>query len=132
MARMARSNSAIWAGNAEGDVDARAAEFRQRDDLVAGDAQRGRVPYGPGADECEGLGDVVAAGAHVGGAPDAERQRTKRNAVILEVAGEKVLGGAAAEFPGGGRGHGAGIHRIEVATGGKDVEPPARGGAGGA
>ena len=65
--------------------------------------------------------------------PQAERPMAFGIAAeILEVAGEQVLGRFLAERPGGGRGHGAVVERIEIAPGGQDIEPPARRRAGGA
>jgi hypothetical protein len=72
-----REGVAEEAGDAQRDIDARAAELGERDDLVTRDAERAGVPLRLGADEREGLCDVVAAGAHVGGAPDAERERSE-------------------------------------------------------
>ena len=128
---LGREGVAEEAGDAQGHVDPRPAELGQRDDLVAGDAPARRVPDRLGADEGQGLGDVVAAGAHVGGAPGREAEGL-RVAVILEVADEQVLGGFLAERPGGGRRHGAVVEGIEIAAGGQDIEAAARRRAGGA
>ena len=73
----------------------------------------------------QSLGDVVAAGAHVRGAPDGEPDGRRVAAVVLEMAGEQRLGGAAAKRPGGGGRHRAVVERIEIAPGGQDIEPTA-------
>src|SRR5690606_20117604 len=56
--------------DSKGYVDPGATEPGQRDDLVAGEAEGTGVPGRAGADQRQRLGDVVTAGAHVGGAPD--------------------------------------------------------------
>ena len=62
--------------------------------------------------------------------PQAERPSALRiMAEILEVAEQQVFRRFLAEVPGGGRGHGAVVERIEVAARGQHVEPPARRGA---
>ncbi len=77
--------------------------------------------------KAQGLGDVVAAGAHVGGAPDRlSASERRRRAVILEVAEQQVVGGLLAQLPGGGGGHGAVVDGVEIAAGGQDVEAAAR------
>src|SRR5690606_18282789 len=68
----------------------------------------------------------------IGGAPDREGDRAQVMAMILQMAKDEAFRGLLAEFPGGGRGDGAGIDGIEIAAGGEHIEPPARGGAGGA
>ena len=93
-----REGVAEEAGDAQRHVDARAAELGQRDDLVAGDAPARRFPHRPRADERQRLGDVVAAGAHVGGAPGGEAER------LGIVADDPGSGGAAGLRPTSGRG----------------------------
>ena len=106
-----REGIAEEAGDAQRDIDARAAELGQRDDLVAGDAPARRLPDRLRADQRQRLGDVVAAGAHVGGAPGGEAKRLRVVAEVLEVAEQQVLGRFLAELPGGRRGHGAVVER---------------------
>ena len=47
-------------------------KLRGRQDLEAGDARRAVVPHGPHAEQRHGLGEVVAAGAHGGAAPEVD------------------------------------------------------------
>ncbi len=119
------------ARNAQGDIDARAAKLCQRNDLIAHDRERRALPDGSGADQREGLGNVIAAGAHIGGAPDAHGDGTGVVAVILEMAFQKQFGGALAEGPGHLGRDGAVVDRIEIAAGGKCIDASARGGTGG-
>ena len=84
-----------------------------------------RLPDRPGADQRQRLGDVVAAGAHVGGAPGGQADGFRIVRRVLEVAGEQVLGGFPAERPGGRRRHRAVVDRIEIAPGRQHVEPAA-------
>ena len=126
-----RKGIAEEAGDPQGDVDAGAAELGQRHDLEPGDAAGSRLPLRPGAEQRQSLGDVVAAGAHVRGAPDGERHGRRVAAVVLEMAGEQRLGGAAAKVEGGGGRHRPVVERIEIAPGGQDIEPTAARRAGG-
>ena len=56
-------------GRAQRHVNSRAAEHRQGNDLVSGDAARCAVPDRLCADQSQCLRDVVAAGAHVSKCP---------------------------------------------------------------
>ena len=86
----------------------------------------------PCADQRQGLGDIVAARAHVGRAPGAEGHRPRPVAVGLGVVLHQELGRFPAELPGRGGRHLARVHRVEVPAGGQNVRPPARRRAGGA
>jgi hypothetical protein len=57
------------AGNAQGNVDARTAQHARRHDLETGDPPASGFPLRLHAHQRQGLRDIVAAGAHVGGAP---------------------------------------------------------------
>src|SRR3546814_392212 len=109
------------AGDAEGHVDARTAQFRDLHDLETDDAARSPVPARTDAHQGQRLRDVVAAGAHIGGAPGGQGDGAGIVALPLEIVLHDEVGGALAEIPGGDGGYGAGVDRIEIAAGGKDV-----------
>ena len=115
------------AGDAQGHVHARAAEFGHGHHLEADHAARSPVPARAHAHQRQSLRDVIAAGAHVGGAPCGKGHGLGVLALALEVVLHQQIGGLAAEFPGDGGGHGAGIDRIEVAPRGKHIGPSACG-----
>ena len=126
-----REGVAEHAGNLQGDVDARAAEGGEADDLEAGDAAGARLPHRLGADQRQHLRDVVAAGPHVGRAPGRERDRARPLAFVLKIAERHGIGSAAAERPrrsGRDRAH---IDGIEVAAGRQHVGPASGRRAGG-
>src|SRR5690606_9552236 len=129
---LCREGIAEKAGNSKGYVDAGAAQPRQGHNLVARNAEGTGVPGGAGTDQGHGLGDVVAAGAHIGGAPDRKGGRSEVVAVVLEVTENEAFGGFSAELPSTWRGDGAGIDGVEIAAGGQDIEAAARRRAGGA
>ncbi len=97
---LGREGVAEEARDAQGDVDPRPVEQAERQDLEAGDPVRGAVPERPRADQGQRLGDVVAAGAHVGGAPGRQRQRARPVAVLLDVALDQQRGRFPAQMPG--------------------------------
>src|SRR5690554_972844 len=119
------------AGNTQGNVDAGAAQPGQGDDLVTRDAQRAGILDGPRADQRQRLGNIVAAGAHIGRAPDRQSDRTEMVAMVLQVAEDQAFGGLFAEIPSRWGGHSAVVEREEIAAGRQHVEPAARGSAGG-
>ena len=98
----------------------------QRQDLEAGDAAGAPVPRRPHADQRQRLGDVVAAGAHVGGAPGRQADGA---ADSRRGPGSGGRAAASADcqpsIPGGRRRHGAGVDRVEIAPGRQHVEPAA-------
>ncbi len=100
-------------------------EHARRQDLDAGDPAAVGVPDRAAAEQRQRLGDVVAAGAHVGGAPGRERHLARPGAVALQVLLDHEPGRAPAELPGGRRRHGAAVDRVEVAAGRQDLGPPA-------
>ena len=123
---LARKDVAEEAGDAQGHVDARPAEHGERQDLEAADAVRRHVPGRAAAEQREGLREIVAAGAHRRRAPEVEHDALRPFAVILRIAREHLLGGAAADLPGvAGRGR-ARIDGEEIAPGRQHVEPAAR------
>ena len=95
-----RERVAEEAGDAQGDVDPRAVQQVRRQDLDAGDPVRGRIPDRPRADQRQRLGDVVAAGAHVGGAPGGQRHGPRPVAVLLQIALDQQRRRLPAEMPG--------------------------------
>ncbi len=86
---LGREGVAEEAGDAQRDVDPRPVEQAERQDLDAGDPVRARIPDGLGAHQRQGLGEVVAAGAHVGGAPGGQRHLARPVALLLDVALEQ-------------------------------------------
>src|SRR6185437_1954780 len=102
---LAWEHVAEQAGNAQGHVDPRAAQHRDRQDLEAADAGGRWVPGRPAAEKREGLRESVAAGAHGRRSPEVEHDALRPFAVVLRVALEDLVGGAAADLPGvAGRG----------------------------
>ncbi len=128
---LGREGIAEEAGNPQGHIDARAVEHAGRHDLEPGDAAGRGVPGRPGAHQGQRLGDVVAAGPHVGGAPGRQRHGPGPVAVLLKVALDNARRRFPAQMPGGRRGNRARIDRIEVAPGRQNLRPSARRSAGG-
>ena len=112
-------------GDAQRDVNAGAVEQAERQDLDAGNPVRGAVPQRARAEQGERLGEVVAAGAHVGGAPGRQRHRARPVAVLLNVALDQQRRRPPAEMPGGRGWHGARVDREEVAPGRQHVRTAA-------
>ena len=71
------------------------------------------------------LGDVVAAGAHVGGAPGRQREPRRIVAVLLGIALDQQAGRMPAELPGRRGRHRAGVDRVEIAPGRQHLGPAA-------
>ena len=87
------------AADAQRHIDARPAELGQRHDLEAGDALGLLVPRGAHAEQGEGLGDVVAVGAHRRRAPQHEAHRPGMGAGLGEVALDDAVGQRRADLP---------------------------------
>ena len=121
-----RKEIAEQAGNAPGDVDARAAHGGSRQHLDAGDAAAGVVPERPAAHQREALRDLLAAGAQRGAAPEVDDDRARQLAVRLQMRAHDLVGGEPAEVHGGRRRQGARIGGEEIAAGRQHVAPPAR------
>src|SRR6185437_13922725 len=127
---LAWEHVAEQAGNAQRHVDPRPPQHRERQDLEAADAGGRWVPDRPAAEEREGLREIVAAGAHGRRSPEVEHDALRPFAVVLRVALEDLVGGAAADLPGvAGRGR-TRIDGVEIAAGRQNVEPATRGRAG--
>ncbi len=128
-----REGVAEEAGDAQRHVDARAAQLLQRDRLQAGDPAGGVVPDRAHAEQGEGLGDVVAGGAHRAGAPEREPDRGRVGAVVVggvpldQRGGERLAG-----LPGELAGDGLRVDGVEVAAGRQHVDQAAQRRAGGA
>ena len=118
--------------DAQGHVDARAAQLLERDRLQAGHAARGVVPDRADAQQREGLGDVVAGGAHRAGAPQGQADGGGPFAVVGAVALQEGVGEGLAGLPGEAGRDGLGVDGVEVAAGRQDVDQAAQRGAGGA
>ena len=112
--------------DAQGHVDPGPVLDRHRQHLDVDHPAAAVGPLRPHAEQGESLADVFTAGAHGAGAPDRQAHRSGESAVVLKVALDHLLGGLGAHRIGGGRGHGAGVDRIEVAAGGQHVGPAAR------
>lgn len=106
------------AGDADGGVDAGAAEFFEADDFEVDDAAGGFVPDGSDAEEGEDFGDVVAGGAHGGGAPDGEADGFGVVSVFFLVAVDEGVCEELAGFPGESGWEGFGVDGVEVSSGG--------------
>ncbi len=113
------------AGDAQGDVHPWAAELLQRQYLDVLDPLAAGLPHRAHAEQGQGLGYVVAAGAHGRRAPHRQAQARQVLALVLQVAFEQALGALHADAPGGGGGQVPHVHRIEIASGGQ-ARPGAR------
>ena len=119
--REAGEDVAEQARDAQGDVDARPAQQRQREDLEAGDAAGALVPLRGEAGQMQRHGEFLARRAHGGAAPEVDHQPARIVAVVLQVAADQFLGQLDALGMGVARGHGAGIDAEEVAPGGQHI-----------
>ena len=120
-----RERVAEEAADAHRDVDARAAQLLQRLHLQPGHAPRLGVPHGAHPEECQHLRDVVAVRAHRRGAPQHDRDRGRRDALLLDVARDQPVGEALPDLPRQLRRQPLGVDRAEVLAGGQHVEAPA-------
>ncbi len=116
--------------DAQRHVNTRAGQNRKRQDLEPGDAAVCGVPGGFHAHKGKGLGDVVAACAHIRGAPGGEEKRARPVAVGLQVLFDQKVGGFPPKGPGGAGWDSAAVDRKEIAPGGKCVQTAPRGRAG--
>ena len=123
---LARKDVAEEAGNAQGHIDPRPAQHRQRQNLEAADAAGRSVPGRPAADERESLSEIVAAGAHGRRAPEVDDDALRPVAVVLGVAGQNLLGRAPPDLPGVAGRRRARIDGVEIAPGRQHVETAAR------
>ena len=123
-ARTAESNRSIWAGKAS----------RKKPETRSVTSTRGRSSTESGstskpvtrraavshcrarAHQRQGLGDIVAAGAHVGGAPGGEGKAPGPLALFLAVSVDQQGGRLPAQGPGRRRRHGAAVEGVEVAA----------------
>jgi hypothetical protein len=78
----------------ERDIDARPIESSQRQHLDACNAAGGCVPHRLHAEIGQRLGEIISTGAQRGRGPEINHQRTRRLAVILQVAAHDLIGGA--------------------------------------
>ena len=117
-----REGIAEEAGDADRHVDARPAELVERDHLEPADPPRRLVPVRPNAQQRQHLGDVVAGGAHRGGAPHRQPDRLGVAAGVVEVALQQRLGHRLAGLPGQPRRHRPRVDGVEVAAGRQHVD----------
>ena len=106
-------------------VHPRPVEDVERQDLESRHPPRRRIPGRPHPHQRQRLGDVVAAGTHVAGAPGGERQGARPGAVVLGIALDQQSRRLPAQGPGRRRRHGAGVDRIEVASRRQHIGPAA-------
>ena len=121
-----RERIAEKARQAQRDIDARPVEHAERHDLEAGHSAGAPVPLRLNAHQGESLGDIVAAGPHVGRPPGRQGHAPRPFAMDLQVTLDQQRRRFPAERPGRRRRHGAGIDRIEIAPGRQHVRPAAR------
>lgn len=112
-------------GDPQRHVDPRAVQQGDREYLEIGDALAAGLPDRSHAEQGQGLGDVVAAGAHGRRAPHRETELAQVIAMFLQVTLEQQVGRLEADAPGGRGRQVAHVHREEVASGGQHVESPA-------
>ena len=120
------------AADADGHVDARAAQFGQGDDLHPQQAAVFPLPDGPHAHQGQHLGHIIPVRAHVAGAPHADGHTFRVRARLAAVAFDNLPRQLLAHLPRGHRRHGTRVHRVEVAAGRQDVRVPPRRRAAGA
>ena len=118
--------------DADGDVDAGAAQLGQRYDRQARHAAAFRLPYRADAEQVQDLGEVVAVGSHSGRSPYHQAHHFGVGAFLRQVLVQQRCGQLLAGFPSGRGGDGLGVNGIEIASGGQDVRHSAGGGAAGA
>ena len=90
------------------------------------DPARRLVPDRPDAEQREHLGDVVAGGAHRGGAPHRQPDRLRPVAVVVAVAGQQRVGHRLAGLPGQPGRHRLRVDGVEVAAGRQHVDQAAQ------
>jgi hypothetical protein len=123
---LGREQIAEQSGDAPGDVDARAPDHGERQHLDAGHPAAGVVPGRPASQIGDALGDLLAAGAQGGAAPQIDHERTRHLAMGLQVRADHLVRCERAQIHGGrGRQH-AGIGGVEIASGRQHIAPPAR------
>ena len=116
-----REGVAEEAADAQRHVDAGPAELGQRHDLEAGDALGLLVPRRAHAEQGEGLGDVVAVGAHRRRAPQHEADGPGMGAGLGEVALDEAVGQGRADLPRQPGRDRLGVDGVEVAAGRQHV-----------
>lgn len=110
---------------AQRDINARARQQGQRQNIEARHAVRSAVPYRAPAKQRQALGKIVAAGAHARTAPQIKHHAARPIAVFLHMQSKNFGGGAAADLPGGAGGDGARIDAEQIASGRQYIDTPA-------
>ncbi len=118
------------AGDAQRHIDPRPVEHRDRQHLEPGHPAARALPDRPHAEKRQRLGDVVAAGAHIGRAPSRHRDPRRIAPVILRIALDDQPRRMPAELPRRRRRHGARIDGKEIPPGREDVRASPTRGAG--
>ncbi len=122
----ARKGVAEKARDTQRHVDAGTTEDGDGQNLEPGDPAGRAVPLRLDPQQGEGLGDVVAARAHVGRAPGGNRDGFRPVAVVLGVTFDQQARGLPAQLPGGRGRHRAGVDGIEIAPRGQHVRASPR------
>ena len=109
------------------DINARAAQLRQRNDLQVGHPPAFRLPHGFDAQQVQDLGNIVPVRPHCRSAPDHHAHHFRVGPFLVQVLLQQGVAEGLADIPGGGRGQGARVHRVKIAARGQDIDHPPRG-----
>jgi hypothetical protein len=121
-----RKQIAKQSGNAPGDIYTCPAHRGSRQHFDAGDAAARVLPDRPAAKKRKALGDLLAAGAQRGAAPQIDDDRARHVAMNLQMRAHHFVGGEPAELHRGRRRQGARIGGEQIAAGRQHVAPSAR------
>ena len=109
------------AAYAHGHINPGASQIRERYHLEAGHAPALLLPRRTHTYESQDLSDVVPVCAHCRGAPHADAYGFRVLAFVVEIPLDERVCELPAYVPGGLRGDAARVHRVEVASRGKDT-----------
>ena len=113
-------------------IDPRTPHHRHGQHFEITDAPAAIRPGRAHAQQGQGLGDIVAAGAHGGRAPDRQADGLRIFTMLLRIFFHQQIGGFQTQSPARRRGDGARIDREKIAPGGQHIGPATRGGTAGA
>ncbi len=113
-------------GDADGDVDARPAQFLHRHHLEARHPARGVVPHRTAPEQRQDLGDVVTLGAHRGRAPDREADGRRILSGVVQVPPHQRVRQRLPDLPAQPRRNRLGVDGVEVPAGRQHVDQTAR------
>ena len=123
---LGRERVAEQSGDAKGDIDARPLQFGKRGDSKSRHAAGNFFPQRPRPDQRQYLRHVVAAGAHVRGAPGRQRDRARPFAGLLPVSFHQPLRGQPPDPPCRRRRYRANVNRKEIPSRRQHVGPSPR------